>query len=430
MKVTVRCPRCRHRLRIDESHRGKTIKCPLCPQEFRFELPDSSAGIGHRRRPRVRSESEETSRPRSSPLLVALGRPLSTASMSFAAAAAVVLTAVFYRVVVSRLEDPRVVELFTRGWVSYTIVAFTIWTAVFLSLKAVKLWREGRILRLDLLPRGLGELITPDNAKKFLHELRLQRSATSELYWSHPLVRRIDSALKHFRARRRVSEVVDRLNKQSESDWMAVEGSFTVVKAVVWAIPILGFIGTVLGLGEAVGGFSGALDQAGSADEGNYALALAQIKAALGGVTSGLGEAFDTTLVALVASLLIMLPMTALQKREEELLAKVEDYCDESLIRRLHEDRSGAPRRRGRASTEGEVDAESERLEAVIESLGRTVVKGFEMALERLEERHAAGIVPGTASPQGERSPSQSEGKTEGVASAFGTDGKAREEPT
>jgi biopolymer transport protein ExbB/TolQ len=333
--------------------------------------------------------------------------------MTFAAAVAVVLTTAFYRLIVPGMEDPRVVELFSRGWVSYAIVAFTIWSAVFLLLKAVKLWREGRILRLDLLPRSLGELITPDTAREFLDELRQQRAATSELFWRHPLVRRIDSALKHFRARRRVSEVVDRLNKQSESDWMAVEGSFTVVKAVIWAIPILGFIGTVLGLGEAVGGFSGALDQVTSTDEGNYALALAQIKAALGAVVSGLGGAFDTTLVALVASLLIMFPTTALQRREEELLAKVEDYCDESLIRRLHDDRSGSSRRGVRKGTEREmdtlvldeiravVDAQTKRLAAAIESLGRTVVSGFEQALARVEERRSVA----TTEVEGPRSP-------------------------
>jgi hypothetical protein len=59
------------------------------------------------------------------------------------------------------------------------------------------------------------------------------------------------------------------------------------------------------------------------------------MKDSIGTVTTGLGVAFDTTLLALVMSVLIMFPTSSLQKAEEDLLARVEDYCGRHLIARL-----------------------------------------------------------------------------------------------
>jgi hypothetical protein len=52
-------------------------------------------------------------------------------------------------------------------------------------------------------------------------------------------------------------------------------------------------------------------------------------------VTGGLGVAFDTTLLALVMSILIMFPSSALQRLEESFLGEVDDYCAEHVVRRL-----------------------------------------------------------------------------------------------
>ena len=56
-------------------------------------------------------------------------------------------------------------------------------------------------------------------------------------------------------------------------------------------------------------------------------------------VTQGLGVAFDTTLVALVMSLIVMFPTTMTQKAEEDLLNQVDDYSNEYFLKRLREDK-------------------------------------------------------------------------------------------
>jgi hypothetical protein len=61
------------------------------------------------------------------------------------------------------------------------------------------------------------------------------------------------------------------------------------------------------------------------------------IKEQLGQVTGGLSEAFDTTLVSLIFSLCVMFPTSVMQKNEEDLLNKVDEYCNEYFLKRLRE---------------------------------------------------------------------------------------------
>ena len=66
---------------------------------------------------------------------------------------------------------------------------------------------------------------------------------------------------------------------------------------MIWAIPILGFIGTVWGISGAVSNFSSAMTSVESAAAVSEAL-----KDNLPLVTADLATAFDTTLLALLLS--------------------------------------------------------------------------------------------------------------------------------
>jgi len=104
-----------------------------------------------------------------------------------------------------------------------------------------------------------------------------------------------------------------------------------VLQVFIWAIPILGFIGTVLGIGNSVNEFSQFIQTAEGGGEFT-----AQMRAALGGVTSGLAVAFNTTYLALVLVIPVMLITSFLQKSEEEYLLDIEEFCLERLLPRLH----------------------------------------------------------------------------------------------
>ena len=106
----------------------------------------------------------------------------------------------------------------------------------------------------------------------------------------------------------------------------ASESSYSVPRILVWAIPLLGFIGTVVGISRAVNGFSGFLQEAGDVE---------QIKEGIGTVTSGLAVAFDTTLLALFLSVLVMIPLVLVERYESRLLLGIDIFINDKLLPRL-----------------------------------------------------------------------------------------------
>jgi biopolymer transport protein ExbB/TolQ len=109
----------------------------------------------------------------------------------------------------------------------------------------------------------------------------------------------------------------------AELDRERFSSSFDLVGLLVWAIPILGFIGTVLGISLSVGSFSGVLTSlqgAGSITD--------QMQPALAGVTFGLAVAFDTTLLALLLSIPLLFANSMVRAR----VARHLDLVDESVL--------------------------------------------------------------------------------------------------
>lgn len=111
-------------------------------------------------------------------------------------------------------------------------------------------------------------------------------------------------------------EMIDRANTKeediSENELARMQASYALPRYVVWAIPMWGLIGTVVGISESVSHFSRAMNEGGQS--GGVAAALQQH---LPMVTGGLASAFDATFVALLLSLPVMLLITWLEKEEE-----------------------------------------------------------------------------------------------------------------
>jgi biopolymer transport protein ExbB/TolQ len=140
------------------------------------------------------------------------------------------------------------------------------------------------------------------------------------------VLNRIQIALSNLRNLGRVTDVDEILRSQAEHDEAAMDTSYSLLRGFIWAIPVLGFIGTVLGLSDAIGAFGGML---GTVDD------VSQITASLRDVTGGLAVAFETTLEALVAALAIQLFATFLRKSEEEFLDQAREYCHKHIVNRL-----------------------------------------------------------------------------------------------
>jgi biopolymer transport protein ExbB/TolQ len=115
-----------------------------------------------------------------------------------------------------------------------------------------------------------------------------------------------------------VQETMDIVKIQSEIYESYLNSSFGIVRYLAWSIPSIGFIGTVLGI-------SGALAKVDEAVAGN-----------IESVTAMLGTAFDTTLIALALSILLMFQIHRTQQLEETFIVNVQDYILKNFVNRIY----------------------------------------------------------------------------------------------
>ena len=214
-------------------------------------------------------------------------------------------------------------DMFTkRGPTPYAIVFLSGWSIAILFVKWQKLKFQRKALDYHVMPEDPAYVLSAATVEPVL--TKVYQTVDDPRHFI--LFNRIVVALSNLRNLGRVTDVDEILRSQASQDESMVETSYSLIQAFVWAIPVLGFIGTVLGLSEAIGQFSGVL---GGADD------IDQISMALKGVTAGLATAFETTLEALVAALFIQLGITVLRKGEEEFLDDAMDYGLRYVVGRL-----------------------------------------------------------------------------------------------
>jgi biopolymer transport protein ExbB/TolQ len=404
------CAKCEKKLKIREENIGGKVRCPHChhtqtvegpsaiDQEnpFNFIVTDQPAASGPVQvatggpaisaaagtaTPAAKPKGRQTASHHQASSATEVS-PWLTGSVGFAAFVAIYA-------VLFPLRNYYIGALFwDRGWVQFAETLCFTWAVAILAFKWVKLRRQQESLLFDLLPTDISKDITVKSVEKFARHIQGLPVQPSESF----LVNRVIRGLEHFRILRSNGETAGRLATQSDIDANAVDSSYALIKVFVWAIPILGFIGTVQGIGAAVGSFSETMQSA--AD-------MSALKDSFNLVTGGLATAFDTTLLALVLSMFIMFPMTSLQKSEQDLLNGVDEYTNENLLKRLKDDgavpaAAGIDSKALQTAIDGamtahhaELKAWNKKLEAIGESLSRQVADGWTKADEQLQSRHA-----------------------------------------
>ena len=235
---------------------------------------------------------------------------------------AIAVTVTFFGVLLAIGSNPWVDMFVKRGWTPIVIVLFTLWSMMILWIKRSKLNLQRRALRVRVMPDEIGFVLSVDTVDQVIERLY----EVSDHPKHFVLLHRLDVGLSNVRNLSRVVDLGEILRTQSDHDESVMETSFNLIRGLVWAIPILGFIGTVSGLSGAIGGFGRVLSQTDDPE---------QLIEALKGVTGGLATAFETTLLALMAALLVQMSMTFQKKREEEFLDECTEYCQREVLSRL-----------------------------------------------------------------------------------------------
>lgn len=209
-----------------------------------------------------------------------------------------------------------------RGWTPYAMVALFVLALTILFVKWRKLAFQEKAFDVELIPVGNSFALTSETALDVIKTLNESVDDPKRFV----LFNRIERALLNLKNVGNVSDVSEMLRAQAENDESHMDSSYGILSGIVWVIPILGFIGTVIGLSGAIGGFGAVL----SADA-----TASSLRDGLAPVTSNLGIAFDTTFVALVLAMVVQMLVTLLRKREESFLDACRDYVHVNVISRL-----------------------------------------------------------------------------------------------
>lgn len=163
--------------------------------------------------------------------------------------------------------------------------------------------------------------------------LRVRRSDPEQRYL---LQRLLSGSLLQFQNSGSIDQVTSMINLSMELYQHEIELRYNMLRYVIWLIPTLGFVGTVLGIAFALR-TAGAMFAGASITGGVMGPEMMEQ------VTGDLGVAFYTTLLALLQSAVLMFAMHVMQEREEGALNGIGQYCLSNLVNRLREPRRNSP---------------------------------------------------------------------------------------
>lgn len=210
-------------------------------------------------------------------------------------------------------EVKRSIYIVVKDYEQETCFILALWVFAIMGLKAKIALHERALLNQSLLEVTPGTSILPEDTRQYARPLQALPDAERE----YLLPRALLTALQRFGSTRDVQDVSTAVGEVCDTEMDRLDSELSMVRYIIWAIPSIGFIGTVRGIGEALG-------QAHRAVEGDIV-----------GVTISLGVAFNSTFIALVISIIIMFLMHQLQLLQERLVLDTKNYCDVNLIRHL-----------------------------------------------------------------------------------------------
>jgi chemotaxis protein MotA len=200
-------------------------------------------------------------------------------------------------------------DVINGGYIqSVTYLAFFwAWFEVQEKLKVIA--RERKAFKMNFIPTNDKHVFMPQDINNL--KFKLIEFEKKEKYILSDLLKK---ACTKFRTSGSLSELIDIVSIQIEVSQEKSEGDQSVIRYLTWVIPSVGFVGTVIGISQA-------LIVANTGD--------------MERITMLLGVAFDTTLVALVLSIIIMWFVHRLQEETDRFHSDLKEFVIDNLINKI-----------------------------------------------------------------------------------------------
>jgi biopolymer transport protein ExbB/TolQ len=191
-----------------------------------------------------------------------------------------------------------------------------LWAGFILLSRFLELRRQRKAFRFGLLPTEEGARILIEDARPLQRKI----DQVTSRHGPFILANMIRLALGKFGTSRTGHAVIETVRTQADVEQGRLSTNMATVHYLAWALPAIGFLGTVVGL-------AGSMSMAPHMNEDTF---LAQ-------ATGHLTFAFDCTLVALSLSLVLMFLVHSIQRLEEALVIDCQQFCLEHLVNRTYE---------------------------------------------------------------------------------------------
>lgn len=215
-------------------------------------------------------------------------------------------------------EDPnyvpeRSIYVLVKDFEQESCFILMLWALALMGYKAYGTAQERRMLTQPLVNVADGTSVLPEDTRELARPVQALGERLQDLL----LPRTLLTALHRFRSTRNIQDVSTSVRSVCEAETERLDSELSMIRYIAWAIPSIGFIGTVRGIG-------GALAKANQAVGGD-----------ISGVTAELGVAFNSTFVALLISIVLMFVLHQLQLAQERLVLDTQNYVDRRLVRHL-----------------------------------------------------------------------------------------------
>jgi biopolymer transport protein ExbB/TolQ len=203
----------------------------------------------------------------------------------------------------------RSIYIVVREYEPEVCIILMIWSLILLGHRMIDNRKQRQLLASGLLNVPPGMRILPKDTR----QMEALDPKTQQLL----LPRAIVAALERFGSTENIHDASEAGRAVCESEAERLDSELSMIRYTVWAIPAIGFVGTVRGIGAA-------LQQAHQAVSGN-----------INGVTEALGITFNATFTALTSSIIVMFFLHQLQLAQERMVLDTETYLDSHLLKHM-----------------------------------------------------------------------------------------------